>query len=96
MQLHAADPADDFCLYGIAQEHAAAGDLPRAIHWFERLLAAHPAHAYGHYHFARALQRAGRDADAAEALRRGLAAARAAGDAKAVGELAAFLDELTP
>jgi predicted Zn-dependent protease len=81
MAMLSADPADAFCLYGVAQEHAKADRLDEAIAWFERLLRAHPDHAYGHYHLAKVLE---------------LDAARRTGDAKAAGELASFLDEITP
>jgi Flp pilus assembly protein TadD len=90
------DPDDAFCLYGVAQEHAKADRLQDAIAWFERLLQAHPDHAYGHYHLAKVLERSGRMAEAEATLRCGLEVARRVGDAKAAGELASFLDEITP
>jgi tetratricopeptide (TPR) repeat protein len=96
MAMLAADPADAFCLYGVAQEHAKADRLDQAVAWFERLLQAHPDHAYGHYHLAKVLERSGRMPEAEATLRRGLDAARRVGDAKAAGELASFLDEITP
>lgn len=90
------DPSDAFCIYGIAQEHAKADRLDEATRWFERLLQVEPSHAYGHFHLAKVLERGGRAPEAADVLRRGLDAARRAGDVKAAGELAAFLDEITP
>jgi Flp pilus assembly protein TadD len=90
------DPADTFCLYGVAQEHAKADRLDEAVRWFERLLQVEPSHAYGHFHLAKVLERDGRVGEASEVLRRGLAAARASGDAKAANEIAGFLDEITP
>ena len=91
-----ADPSDAFCLYGVAQEHASAGRLEEAVDWYRRAIAADPAHAYARFHLARALERLGRMDEALVALREGLVAARASGDAKAVNELAGYLDELTP
>jgi len=95
MAMLAADPADAFCLYGVAQEHAKADRLDQAVAWFERLLQAHPDHAYGHYHLAKVLERAGDLPAAVSALQEGLRVARASGDAKAANELAGYLDELT-
>ncbi|MCE9619012.1 MAG: tetratricopeptide repeat protein [Planctomycetes bacterium] len=95
-KLHAADPKDDFCIYSLAQEYAGSNQLPEAITWFEKLLAEHPAHAYGYYHYAKALERCDRAKDALAALQRGLQEARKSGDAKAASELASYLDELTP
>ena len=95
-KLHAADPMDDFCLYSIAQEYATANELQLSLQWFEKLLAQHPTHAYGHYHYAKVLERCERMDDAVAALQRGLTQAKLARDAKAASELASYLDELTP
>ena len=88
------DPNDPFVLYGIAQEHAAAGDYEQAVTFYDRCLAADPAYCYAYYHKARALESAGKTADALAAARAGIAAARGAGDEKALGELTALVDEL--
>ncbi len=95
-KMHAADPADDFCIYSIAQEYAGANQLQLSLQWFEKLLQQHPTHAYGHYHYAKVLERCDRISDALNALQRGLAHAKQANDGKAASELASFLDELTP
>jgi len=90
------DPNDAFCLYGVAQEHASAGRSEEASEWFRRAIAADPSHAYARFHLARALEQLGRIDEATAALREGLQAARASGDAKAMNEIAGYLDELTP
>lgn len=93
----AADPSDPFLLYGLAQEHARAGDAPghaRAVELYDRCLAADPSYLYAYYHKARSLLALGREPDAAQALRAGLAAAARAGDAHAHAELSALLDEV--
>jgi tetratricopeptide (TPR) repeat protein len=90
-----AEPGDAFCLYGIAQEHAKRGDDRIAIEYYDRTIAADPDSLYAYYHKARSQQALDDDAGAAISLRAGLARARAAGDTKAAGELAALLDELT-
>lgn len=92
-RLLAADPADAFVLYGLAQEHAKAGHTDKAIAFYDRCLDADPTYLYAYYHKARTLLDAG-DADAArDAAHRGIEAARHAGDAKALDELTALLDE---
>jgi tetratricopeptide (TPR) repeat protein len=93
-KLHAADPADADVLYMLAQEHAKAGDYRSAIAWYDRCLGADPNYLYGYFHKARAQQSAEDEAGAIQTLRTGLAAARAARDAKASSEIAGFLDEL--
>lgn len=88
------DPEDAFCLYGIAQEHAVRGDHDEAIGWFERAALAAPDDGYVQYHLARSLSALGRDEQAVDAVRAGLAAADRGGDAHARAELEALLDEL--
>lgn len=91
-----ADPQDAFVLYGLAQEHAKAGRVDRAVEYYDRCLSADPGYLYAYFHKARALVEAGREADAAAVLREGLVKARGAGDGKAAGEIGSFLDEITP
>ncbi len=93
-RLHAADPSDADVMYMLAQEFAKAGDVGEAVAWFDRCLAARPDYCYAHYHKARALEGAGRVGEAVAALREGAAAAQRFGDAKAAGEIAAYLDQI--
>ncbi len=95
-RLLAADPVDAFVLYGLAQEHNKAGNGARAVEFYDRCLAADPSYLYAFFHKARALEAMGRTTDAVDTLTRGVAAARAAADPKALSELSAYLDELTP
>lgn len=93
-KLLAVDPGDAFVLYGIAQEHAKAGDAAKAVEFFDRCIAADGSYCYAYYHKARTLMSQG-NADAARCTaKEGLTAAERAGDGKAAGELAALLDEL--
>lgn len=89
-----AEPNDPFLLYGIAQEHLKNGDHEAAVAWFDRTIAADPAHAYAYFHKARAQEAAGHPDQAAETVRAGIGVAKAAGDQKAWSELAGYLDEL--
>jgi tetratricopeptide (TPR) repeat protein len=91
----AADPEDTFVLYAIAQEHAKAGDHDRAVAFYDRCLAVDAAYCYAYYHKAKSLEELGREADAVATLRTGLEAAKGAGDGKALGEIAGYLDALT-
>jgi tetratricopeptide (TPR) repeat protein len=95
-KLLALDPHDPFVLYGLAQEHARAGDPAKAVEFYDRCLAADPAYCYAYFHKAKVLEAAGRAPEAIRALEAGLAAAKKAGDTKAVGEISAYLDELAP
>ena len=91
--LLARSPGDPDLLYGLAMEHAKAGRTDIACTHFDRCLAADPAYCYAYFHKARALQSAGRDADAATCLRAGLEAAKKAGDRHAISEISGYLDE---
>lgn len=91
-----ADPSDAFCLYGLGQEYARRDRLDEAIAWYDRCLAVDPDQSYAYFHKARALEQAGRVADAIATLRSGLDRARRSGDAHAAGEIAGYLDSLTP
>ena len=88
------DPRDPFLLYGLAQEYAKAGDVGRAVEFYDKCLAADPHYCYAYYHKARAQQQAGNGAAAIATVKAGTAAAKKAGDAHALSELGALLDEL--
>lgn len=93
-RLLAVDPTDAFVLYGIAQEHAKAGNTRRAVEFYDRCLASDPGYLYAYYHKARALEAGGDPGKALETAREGLAAANRAGDSHAQSELTALVDEL--
>jgi len=88
------EPNDPFLLYGLAQEHAKAGDTAHAIEFYDRCLAADPAYCYAHYHKAVALQAAHRTPEALVAIEAGLFAAKVAKDGHALSELQALKDDL--
>jgi tetratricopeptide (TPR) repeat protein len=98
-QLHkllAANPADPFILYGLAQEHARLKDYRKALEFYDRCLAADPAYCYAYFHKARAQEGLGLPADAAATLRAGQKAAKASGDSHALAEISGYLDEIEP
>src|ERR1700687_1751795 len=90
----AASPNDSFARYGLAMECSNGGDTAAAREHFRMLLEAHPEYVPGYFHFGQLLART----DGREAARKifadGVAAARKSGDAHALSELQAALDEL--
>lgn len=90
----AADPRDPFVLYGLAQEHAKAGNIDKALDFYDRCLESDPKYCYAYFHKARALEAAGRSAEAIDTLRAGVDVSRAAGDTKALGEMSEYLAAL--
>lgn len=94
-KLLAAEPDDPFTLYAMAQELAKQARHTEAVAFYDRCLAADPHYCYAYFHKARSEEAMGRPDDAAETLRRGLEASKAAGDAQAVGEIGAYLGSLS-
>ena len=90
-----AEPNDAFCLYSLAQEHASRGDQAAAISYYDRTIESDRDYLYAYFHKARSEQALGRPEHAVQTLRDGLSRARTIGDAKAMSELSALLDELT-
>lgn len=94
-KLHAAEPDDADVRYMIAAEHAKAGAHDQAVEWYTKCLDADPDYHYAAYHMARSLEALGDIAAAMGVLTTGLARARKATDAKAAGEIEAYLESLT-
>lgn len=92
-KLLAADPNDPFILYGLAQEYAKLNDHAQAVEFYDRCLAADPAYCYAYYHKARTQFAAGQDAIARATILAGMSAAKTHGDAHALSELQALLDD---
>jgi tetratricopeptide (TPR) repeat protein len=93
-KLLAADPADPFVLYGLAQEYAKRREHATALDFYDRCLAADPRYCYAYFHKAKALEASGRLPDAISTLKAGLQASRAAGDQHAMSEIQGYLDEI--
>jgi tetratricopeptide (TPR) repeat protein len=93
-RLLAADPNDAFTLYALGQEFAKRGESDKAVAYYDRSIAVNPDDGYTYFHKARALQAADRVPEAIAAVQAGIAAARRAGDNKALNELGGLLDEL--
>ena len=89
-----AEPADAFCLYGLAMEYAKRGEAEEAIAWFDRTIAVDPDHCYAYFHKARVQTTINQFSEAITTLRHGLDRANACRDLKAAAEIDGFLEEL--
>ncbi len=94
--LLAEDPDDAFLRYGLAMEHASAGDDATCVDILRDLIARTAANPYipAFLQCGQALIRLDRTAEAADILRHGIQAARAAGDTHAEGEMQGLLATL--
>lgn len=95
--LLAEDPDDAFLRYGLAMEHASAGDDAACVEVLRDLITRTAAAPYipAFLQAAQALARLDRTAEACDVLRHGIAAARTAGDTHAMGEMEGLLDSLS-
>jgi len=88
--LLADDPADPFLRYGLAMEHASAGNDTAAVDQLSRLIADSP-YVPAFLMAGQILNRLNRVDEACDVLRRGIAAAKEQGNSHAEGEMAALL-----
>lgn len=88
------NPDDSFARYGLALEHAKAGDLPSAVAELRALVERDPDYVPAYYQGGQALERLGKTEEARDFYRKGVAAATRTGDRHALGELQAALDLL--
>ena len=87
-------PNDTFLLYGIGMEYKKLDDLPRAIEFFNKVLAVDSGYCYAYYQRAQAQEMSG-DVPAAQAsYQEGIAAATRVGDSHAKSELEGALQML--
>ena len=89
-----ASPGDSFLEHALALEYIKAGDEAGARQLFEGILLRNPGYIGSYYHLAKLLERTGQTALAIEWYEKGMAAAKAAGDQHALGELRAAYEEL--
>lgn len=90
----ALDPTNSFARYGLAMELAGSGDTEAALGEFSNLLASAPDYTAGYFMAAQTLANAGREPEAIERLRAGIACATRTGNHHALSEMQAMLDEL--
>ena len=90
------DPDDAFLRYGLAMEHASAGDDARCAELLLELIARPAGEPYvpAYLMAGQVLARLDRVPDACGVLRQGIAAARTASNVHAEGEMQGLLDSL--
>lgn len=93
-EILALDPKNSFARYGIAMELVNRGEIEGGLEEYSALLANDPDYTAGYFMSAQTLSAAGRNADAVERLKAGIASAARAGNKHAISEMQAMLDEL--
>ena len=91
--LLAEDPDDAFLRYGLAMEHASAGDDAECVNVLRDLIARTAAQPYvpAFLQCGQALVRLDRTAEACDVLKAGIVAAQKAGDTHAMSEMQGLL-----
>jgi thioredoxin-like negative regulator of GroEL len=90
-----ADTPDDAELrYFLAMAYVSAGESEAALQCFRHLAAECPNYVPAYVQSGQLLARLGRDDEARDVFRAGIAVALRAGDAHAAGEMESFLDSL--
>jgi thioredoxin-like negative regulator of GroEL len=90
----AEDPNDPFLRYGLAMECVSQGDDEEAVARFRGLIVIDPEYVPAYMQAGQALVRLGRQDEAQDALRTGVAMARKKGDAHAADEMQGMLEGL--
>ena len=93
-EILALDPKNSFARYGIAMELVNRGEIEAALAEYSALLANDPDYTAGYFMSAQTLSTAGRNAEAIERLKAGIASATRSGNRHAISEMQAMLDEL--
>ncbi len=93
-EILALNPKDSLARYGLAMEYSNSGQVEDALREFGALLAANPDYAAGYFMAAQMLAREGREEEARNMLREGIAAAQRTGNQHAQSEMEGMLGEL--
>jgi predicted Zn-dependent protease len=88
------NPGDAFARYGLAMEYANQGQTDSSLAEFSQLLTTHPDYTAGYFMAAQTLVKAGRNEEAKDRLKQGIASAQRTGNQHALGEMEALLQEL--
>jgi predicted Zn-dependent protease len=94
-EILALDPKNSLARYGLAMELAGRGETEAALREFDTLLANEPEYTAGYFMSAQTLSTAGRNAEAIERLKAGIASAARSGNRLALSEMQAMLDVLS-
>src|SRR5262249_17666100 len=93
-EMLALDPDDSFLRYGLAMEHASAGQDEEAARHLLELTRRDPDYVPAYHQAAQVLARLGRDDEARATLRTGIAVATRKGEDHAAGEMSGLLAAL--
>jgi predicted Zn-dependent protease len=93
-EILALDANNSFARYGLAMELASRGETDQALVEFDILLKNDPHYTAGYFMAAQTLAKFNRIQEAIERLRAGIASAAKSGNAHAMSEMQAMLDEL--
>ena len=93
-EILALDPKNAFARYGIAMELANRGEVEAALKEFDVLIEQNPDYTAAYFMSAQTLAKAGRNPDAVETLKAGIACAARTGNRHALSEMQGMLDEL--
>lgn len=93
-EILALDPKNTFARYGIAMELANRGEVDAALKEFDVLMEQNPDYVAAYFMSAQTLAKVGRNAEAIEKLKAGIACAARTGNRHALSEMQAMLDEL--
>jgi predicted Zn-dependent protease len=93
-EILAQDPKNSFARYGFAMELAGRGEIEAALTEFSTLLGSDPNYTAAYFMAAQTLANAGRNPEAIERLKAGIACATRTGNNHALSEMQAMLDEL--
>jgi tetratricopeptide (TPR) repeat protein len=88
------DPKDPFVRFALATEYRKIGEIDRALHWFEQLVADRPDYVGTYYHLGKLYVKLGRMSDARETFEKGIETASSIHDFHAISELRSARMEL--
>jgi predicted Zn-dependent protease len=93
-EILALDPKNAFARYGIAMELANRGEVAAALKEFDLLIEQNPDYTAAYFMSAQTLAKAGRNPEAVEKLKAGVACAARTGNRHALSEMQGMIDEL--
>ena len=93
-EILAANPADSFARYGLAQEYSNPGQIEQAVQEFKTLVEKNPDYTPAYFMAAQALAKVNRVDEAKRWLVDGVSSARRTGNTHAQSEMTAMLEEL--
>lgn len=93
-EILALDPRNSFARYGIAMELTNRGEVDAALKEFDVLIEQSPDYVAAYFMSAQTLAKVGRNPEAIEKLKAGIACAARTGNRHALSEMQTMLDEL--